>query len=167
MGQNHAAFELAVRSFSGDLYRYAYWLSRNPTDAEDLVQECFQRAWRSWHTLKDDQAVKQWLLKILRREFLRRFDKTIPVFTDLEEADLIPITTLGYDDAYAVRQAIHQAPVHLREALVLQVIGGFSCEEIAEIQGTSSGAVMTRLTRARQWLKASLSDQGLRKGVLK
>lgn len=149
-------FELAVRAFSDDLYRYAYWLTRHAADAEDLVQDCFQRAWRRWHTLSDDQAVKKWLFAILRREFLRRFEKSRPEFTSLDEAEPMPLAVLGADDVYAVHQALARAPLSLREPLLLQVLGGFSCEEIAALHDISPGAVMTRLTRARQWLRHCL-----------
>jgi len=150
-------FELAVRAYSDDLYRFAYWLCKHPSDAEGLVQECFQRAWRAWHTLQDEKAVKAWLFTILRREFLRRCEK-IPMETDpLEDHPDIPDTQPGHDDVLALRQALHQAPLSLREPLLLQVLGGFSCDEIAELQQTSSGAVMTRLTRARHWLRRFLN----------
>lgn len=160
MSPSAREFELAVRAFSDDLYRYAYWLTRHAADAEDLVQDCFQRAWRSWHTLSDEQAVKKWLFAILRREFLRRFEKLRPDMSSLDEAELMPLAALGPDEVYAVRQAIAQAPLSLREPLLLQVLGGFSCEEIAVLQETSPGAVMTRLTRARQWLRNCLRDGG-------
>lgn len=160
MSPSAREFELAVRAFSDDLYRYAYWLTRHAADAEDLVQDCFQRAWRSWHTLSDEQAVKKWLFAILRREFLRRFEKLQPDMSSLDEAELVPVAALGPDEVYAVRQAIAQAPLSLREPLLLQVLGGFSCEEIAVLQETSPGAVMTRLTRARQWLRSCLRDGG-------
>jgi len=150
-------FELAVRAYSDDLYRYAYWLARHPADAEDLVQECFQRAWRSWHTLKDEKAVKQWLFAILRREFLRRFEKQQLDLTPLDEHLELPAIQLGQDEVHALRQAVHQAPLSLRDPLLLQVLGGFSCEEIALMENTTPGAVMTRLTRARQWFRTFLN----------
>lgn len=150
-------FELAVRAFSDDLYRYAYWLTRNPADAEDLVQDCFQRAWRSWHTLNDEKAVKQWLFAILRREFLRRFEKHRPQLLDIDEAVELAAPHPGLDEVYALRQAMHRAPPSLRDPLLLQVLGGFDCDEIAALENTTTGAVMTRLTRARQWFRAFLS----------
>lgn len=151
-------FELAVRAFSDDLYRYAYWLTRSPADAEDLVQDSFQRAWRSWHTLNDEQAVKQWLFAILRREFLRRFEKHQPTLIELDEMPELAAPQPGLDDVYALRQAVHRAPANLRDPLLLQVLGGYSCDEIAALENTTSGAVMTRLTRARQWFRTFLSS---------
>ncbi|TVZ40835.1 RNA polymerase sigma-70 factor (ECF subfamily) [Alteromonadaceae bacterium 2753L.S.0a.02] len=154
---NQHAFELAVHAYSDDLYRYAYWLCKHQSDAEDLVQECFHRAWNAWHTLKDEKAVKSWLFTILRREFLRRFEKIRIDLDSLDDHLELPALEPGQDEILALRQALHQAPVNLREPLLLQVLGGFSCEEIAEMQQTSSGAVMTRLSRARHWLRRSLN----------
>lgn len=150
-------FELAVRAYSDDLYRYAYWLSRHHSDAEDLVQECFQRAWRSWHTLNDERAVKQWLFTILRREFLRRFEKPEPELYPLEDHLDLPAVQLGQDDILALRQSMQQAPVNLRDPLLLQVLGGFSCEEIAALENTTTGAIMTRLSRSRRWFRRFLT----------
>lgn len=151
------AFELTVQAYADELYRYAYWLTKHPCDAEDLVQDCFLRAWRSWHTLKDEKAVKQWLFVILRREFLRRLEKQQPVMSSLDDHMELPAIALGQDEILALRQALQQAPLSLRDPLLLQVLGGFSCEEIAQMENTSPGAVMTRLTRARQWFRSVLN----------
>ncbi|MFX8477671.1 sigma factor, partial [Acinetobacter baumannii] len=66
-------FELAVRSYSKDMYRFAFWLCHDHHVAEDLVQESFQRAWSHWGKLNDAVTLKKWLFSILRNEFLRRF----------------------------------------------------------------------------------------------
>lgn len=162
---NHAAsreFELAVRAYSDDLYRYAYWLSRHKDDAEDLVQECFRCAWRSWHTLASEKALKQWLFAILRREFLRGITKNQPDLTPMDDDFDLPALQLDQDDILALRQAVHQAPLALRDPLLLQVLGGYSCEEIAAMENTSPGAIMTRLTRARQWFRQILNPDHVR-----
>jgi RNA polymerase sigma-70 factor (ECF subfamily) len=152
-------FELAVQAYSDDLYRYAYWLSRHPKDAEDLVQECFCRAWKSWPDLKDCNAVKKWLFVILRREFLRRVGKQ-PDMDDLEDAMELPYVSLAMDDVQTIRRLLHEAPDNLSNPLLLQVLGGFSCEEIAELETTTVGAVMARLSRARKWFRSRL-DSGI------
>jgi len=158
-------FELAVRSFSSDLYRYAYWLSHQRSDAEDLVQETFQRAWQHWASLHDEKAVKQWLFTILRNEFYRRFDKTkIDTETLADDVDL-PESSLPLEDVHAVRQAISRALVAIRDALLLQVLGGLDCTEIARMHDTTSGAIMTRLTRARKWFQAQLAPEALHRKV--
>lgn len=68
--QHH--YESLVRMYHKELYKFAYWLSGDPTIAEDLVQETFLRAWRALDSLQDENAAKPWLLTILRRENARR-----------------------------------------------------------------------------------------------
>jgi RNA polymerase sigma-70 factor (ECF subfamily) len=149
-------FELAVRSFSSDLYRFAYWLARDRYIAEELVQECFQRAWSNWASLNDPVALKKWLFTILRREFLRRFERKQFDLVDIEEVESPAADDLALDEVYGLRQALARAPESLRDVLLMQVLGGFSAEEIAELQQTSPGAITTRLSRARQWLRSAL-----------
>lgn len=160
-------FELAVRAYSDALYRYAFWLCKNAADAEDLVQDCYQRAWRNWSQLKDEKAVKQWLFVILRREFFRRSGQQTVQFVGEEALQALPDFQAGPDEVYALRQALSRAPLSLRDPLLLQVLGGFNCEEIAQLENTSSGAIMTRLTRARQWFrnysKAEVENKEVRK----
>jgi len=146
-------FELAVRSFSGDLYRFACWLARDPHAAEDLVQECFQRAWINWENLHDQVALKKWLFTILRRQFLRRLERKQFETVDIEGLELASCDTLGMDETYGLRQALARAPANLREPLLMQVLGGFSAEELALLAETTTGAMTTRLSRARQWLR--------------
>lgn len=161
MAASEREFELAVRSFSGDLYRFAFWLARDKYVAEELVQDCFGRAWRHWESLNDAQALKRWLFTILRREFLRRLDCKQLELVELEEADAVLAEQMNLDDAYGIRQALASAPSQLREVLLLQVLGGFSTDEIAELEKTTAGAINTRLSRARQWMRVYLSrDDG-------
>lgn len=156
MTSNRREFELAVRSFSADLYRFAFWLARDSHTAEDLVQECFQRAWMNWESLNDQVAMKKWLFTILRREFLRRLERKQLDTIDIEGLELPGADTLGMDEVYGLRQALASAPANLREALLLQVLGGFSAEELAVMADTTAGAMTTRLSRARQWLRQRL-----------
>lgn len=81
-------FEQTVRAYSADLYRYAYWLCRDRFRAEDLVQETFTRAWNSWESLKDVEAVKSWLITILRREHARLYERKQFDYVDTELEDL-------------------------------------------------------------------------------
>lgn len=156
MNSTATGFELAVRVYSSDLYRYAYWLCGHAQQAEDLVQEALLRAWKSWDRIEDVNATKYWLFTIVRREFLRRLakDKQMPT-ESWDEQDLasLPDTKLNSEDSLELRQLLLKVPVNMREPLVLQVLGGFSCNEIASLLSISEGAVNTRLTRARQWLK--------------
>ena len=69
------AFEGLVRAYSSELYRFAYWLTRDRFSAEDLVQETFARAWSAWQSLREQGAAKSWLYMILRNEHARLFER--------------------------------------------------------------------------------------------
>ena len=152
-GQKTGDFEQTVRAYSADLYRYAYWLCRDRFLAEDLVQEAFTRAWKSWAELHDLTAVKPWLITILRNEYARTFARKRLLLTDDDVYELEIPTPSRVGENLEVEQCIGQLPLTYREPLLLQMLGGYSCGEIAELLGTSEGAVMTRLTRARQALR--------------
>ena len=166
MNVKEQEFESLVLAYSKDLFRYGYWLSRDREIAEDLVQETFLRAWRAIDSLNDAKAVKSWLFTILRRENARRFEKKSAQaeLTSLDD-DMLEVFAV-VDDKFAnadnmtVRAALHHLPEKYAEPLVLQVIGGYSCDEIAEIMQIKSGAVMTRVFRARQKLRNLLEEDG-------
>lgn len=156
-------FEQIVRAYSADLYRYAYWLCRDRHLSEDIVQESFARAWRSWPRLRDLDQAKAWLMTIVRNECMRSFsrNRTHIEMSQVAEADLpaLPAFEAGVETA----QLVALLPLTYREPLLLQVLGGFTCAEIAALLGTSEGAVMTRLTRARQALRQQWTDAGKRR----
>ena len=145
--------ETALRIHATDMYRFAYWLCRERQKALDLVQDTSLRAWKSWDSLRDQSAVKPWLLSILRNEFARSFSQHGPPIADLDLETLDVIGDNCPSSGLEVREALHAMPESLRETLLLQVLGGFSCSEIATMLGTTEGAVMTRLTRARQAMR--------------
>jgi RNA polymerase sigma-70 factor, ECF subfamily len=154
-------FDALVRAHSGDLYRYAYWLCGDSALAQDLTQETFLRAWRSLDALRETDAAKAWLVTILRREHARLFERKSFDTTDISELELddrdsLTPEQLGEDSI--VRAAMLQLEPKYREPLLLQVLGGFSCDEIARELGLGAAAVMTQLFRARQKLKSLLSD---------
>lgn len=142
-----------MRAYSAELYRFAYWLCADRHAAEDLVQEACLRAWKSWPQLREPSQAKAWLMTIVRNEHARRYSRrrNETSLDDLDESELpaAPAFEAGLDTAHAVRRL----PEIYREPLLLQVLGGFTCAEIAVMLGTSEGAVMTRLTRARQALR--------------
>jgi len=157
-------FDALVRAHAGDLYRFGYWLCGDPSRAEDLVQETMLRAWRALDSLQDAAAAKPWLLTILRREHARGFERKTLDLTILDDGlkDSIPDETAGADPERAgsdaeLREAIMKLEPKYREPLLMQVLGGFSCEEIALELGVKPGAVMTQLFRARHKLRKSLS----------
>ena len=144
-------------SMRPDLLRFAHWLARDRSLAEDIVQESLLRAWRSRDTLKDRGAARAWLLTIVRREHARLYERKRLELVSLDEALESPSPTRASDadgDLFTLRNAIMKLPIEYREPLLLQVLGGFSTEEIARELSLSSTAVLTRLFRARNKLRA-------------
>jgi len=148
----HASFDEAVRAHAGDLFRYAYWLARNRQQAEDIVQEALLRGWRAFPGMRDRAAAKSWLFSIVKNEFLRLAAKDARhAGVDVDELEIADERASPF--GMEMRDALMALPVSYAEPLALQVLGGFSCAEIAAMLETTEGAVMTRLTRARQALK--------------
>ena len=142
-----------MRAYSADLYRYAWWLCRDRHLAEDVVQETFTRAWKSWHELRDIALAKAWLVTIMRNELARAFSRNRAT-VDLDAVPEAELPALpSFESDLETAELVRGLPETYREPLLLQVLGGFSCAEIAGMLGTSEGAVMTRLTRARQALR--------------
>ena len=156
-------FDELVGVFHQDMFRYAAWLCRDKAIAEDVVQESLLRAWKSLDALRDDAAAKQWLLTIVRRENARYFERrrleTVDLdnLTPTQEALLAEAPDEQLDD---LRQAIYGLEDDYREPLVLQVLMGYSTNEIAEQMGLKQGAVLTRLHRARLKLKDIVQSEG-------
>lgn len=166
MGAKQEKFEGLVQAYSNDLYRYAYWLSSDRSVAEDLVQETYLRAWKALDSLLDAGAAKSWLFTIVRRENARRFERksarTEHVSWEDTGLDNVIMAQEAFTDIdeMALRSALEALPKDYSEPLVLQVLGGYSCEEIGEILEIKPGAVMTRVFRARQKLRKYLSEDG-------
>jgi RNA polymerase sigma-70 factor (ECF subfamily) len=158
-------FETIVNAYSKDLYRYGIWLTKDAQVAEDLVQETFLRAWKALDSLKDPKAVKSWLFTIYRRENARRFEKIRPDTTPIDDVNIDQFAQQEDDfakiEVIALRESLKELPDEYLEPLLLQVLGGYSCEGIGEIMNIKPGAVMTRVFRARKKLRAILEDEGL------
>ncbi|MGA9342740.1 MAG: sigma-70 family RNA polymerase sigma factor [Rhodanobacteraceae bacterium] len=155
-------FNALVKTWSGEMYRYACWLTGDSTLAQDLVQETFLRAWRALDSLREPEAAKAWLITILRRERARLYErKVLPTASvdDVEISDSAPGPEHRSEHA-VMRAAIARLDPKYREPLVLQVLFGFSCAEIASQLDITEAAVMTQVFRARQQLKARLGDPG-------
>ena len=149
-------FDDLVRELRPDLYRYAFWLSRSSQVADDVVQEALLRAWKAFGGLRDAAAAKQWLVSIVRREHARLYERK-----RLETVDLAAfeeeLPAPGTDpDLEKLRRAIFELEDSYREPLALQVLMGHTTREIAELMDIKEGAVLTRLHRARNRLKADL-----------
>lgn len=148
-------FERLVAPWRDDLYRYAFWLCRDPQLADDVVQEAMLRAFRSLDSLKEEAVVKTWLLTIVRREHARVYERKrleTRDIDDLSAAESALIATSDDPDVEDMRQAIFRLADEYREPLVLQVMMGLSTTEIAEALDIKQGAVLTRLHRARRKL---------------
>lgn len=149
-------YEALVDALYQDVFRYGYWLCKNHALAQDLVQETFLRAWRSLDSLQNDKAAKAWLFTILRRENARLYERYRPELVDIEDVSVADADEQSPEenmDRDLLHAAIMKLEAEYREPLLLQVIGGFSGKEIAEILDLNSNTVMTRLFRARSKLK--------------
>lgn len=168
MADKQTKYEALVHALHGDIYRYAYWLCRDPQIAEDLVQETFLRAWKAIDTLLDDKAAKAWLITILRRENARRFERKQFDLVDLDEHPLRDQGVLPSEQEMEhewLRRHIARLPAEYQEPLLLQVLGGFSGEEIAEQLGLNKNTVMTRLFRARNQIKEAMESAKQQRGL--
>lgn len=166
MKEKQQRYEALVHAFHADIYRYAYYLTKDKSSAEDVVQETFLRAWRSLDALKDEKAAKAWLITIVRRENARRFEKKQ---LDTVDIDANPVA----DDTVFTEQSLQEADMQrlllmlsepYREPLILQLLFGYSGDEIAAQLNLNKNTVMTRLFRARNQIKELLSKQYGEKG---
>lgn len=167
MATKQTRYEALVKALHSDLYRYAFWLCKEKQVAEDLVQETFLRAWRALDSLKDEKAAKSWLITILRRENARRFERKRFEMSEYEESTITDTASASNEqeiENHWLREKIASLPEEYREPLVLQVVGGFSGEEIAAMLSLNKNTVMTRLFRARNQLKDALDDEPLMRG---
>ncbi|MGB3727182.1 MAG: sigma-70 family RNA polymerase sigma factor [Glaciecola sp.] len=161
MNTKQTRYEALVKAFHADIYRYAVWLIKDKSIAEDVVQETFLRAWKSLDSLKDEGAAKAWLITILRRENARRFER--------KQFDTVDIDDVAIEDNAAhseqnihqqeIRKAIASLSDEYREPLAMQIIMGFSGDEIAQQLNLNKNTVMTRLFRARNQLKEILTSK--------
>jgi RNA polymerase sigma-70 factor (ECF subfamily) len=145
-------------------YSFARYLTRDPAAAEDVVQEAFLRAFRSFDQWRGE-AAKPWLLAIVRNCFLSSVARTptrpLDDWTDdlpeaLVECDNPESLLADKNEAAMLRATIEQLPEPFRETLILRELEELSYKDIASIAGVPVGTVMSRLARARQMLAALL-----------
>ncbi|GBL05841.1 sigma-70 family RNA polymerase sigma factor [Glaciecola sp. KUL10] len=158
MMKKQQRYEALVKALHADVYRYALWLIKDKAIAEDVVQETFLRAWKSLDSLKDEAAAKSWLITILRRENARRFERKQFDLVDIDDvsvADPNDINDVALEHR-ELRNIMSSLNEEYREPLMLQVIMGFTGDEIAKQLGLNKNTVMTRLFRARNQIKDAL-----------
>lgn len=158
MNRKQKRYEALVNVYSADLYRFAYWICHDPDIAQDLVQETCLRAWKSLDSLLDDKSAKGWLFTILRRENARRFERKQHPLVDIDDHDVADNSDLSqYMDSELLLRKIAGLADEYKEPLLLQLIAGFSAQEIAEQLSLNKNTVLTRLFRAKNQLKTTLT----------
>lgn len=159
MDPRRRRYERLCEPLRADLYRFSFWLARDPSVAEDVVQETLLRAWRSLDALTEDSAARPWLLTIARREHARLHERKRFETVDLDALAIAEDPALARTDnheANDIHAAIFALSEVYREPLVLQVLLGYSTGEIAQHMGLTNGAVLTRLCRAREQLRIAV-----------
>jgi RNA polymerase sigma-70 factor (ECF subfamily) len=159
-------FEDAVLPHLDAAFNYARWLTRDEADAEDVVQDACLRAVRYLHTLRDDDA-RGWLFAIVRNAWygrLSRRSRTAERAQYDSQRDEQPDDALDPEEQLmqrytvtAVRLALERLPVDFREVIVLRELEGLSYKDIATVLGVPIGTVMSRLSRGRERLAATLT----------
>ena len=164
MNRKQKRYESLVNVYSADLYRYAFWVCRDPEVSQDLVQETCLRAWKSIDSLLDDKSAKAWLFTILRRENARRFERKQLSLVDIDDYEIAAEENTSPHDKELIQQKIAALPTDYKEPLLLQLIAGFTAEEIAVQLDLNKNTVLTRLFRAKNLLKNSLKVENNKNG---
>ena len=175
-------FERDALVFANPLYAAALRYTKNPQDAEDLVQDTFAKAFNSFHQFEPGTNLKAWLYRILTTTFINTYrkDQRRPQISDGEVEDWqiheaashtsdqgkstedIVLENLPDGD---VKEALAAIPEDFRMAIYYADVEGYSYKEIAEILGIPSGTVMSRLHRGRKLLRDSLADYARSRGI--
>lgn len=169
--EQDAAFEREAIPWIDDVYRFALSLTRDEADADDVVQDTFLRAYRSWHTYLPGSDCRRWLFTICRNVFLRSRERARPtVELDSSEVDAIAVGAVysaavrdGFEDVFArvdlapaISAALARVPEPFRSTLIIVDVEDQSYEAAAELLGVPIGTVRSRLFRGRRLMQEQL-----------
>ena len=171
-----AGFEELAMPLFDSLYNFARWIARDSDDAEDLVQETYLKALRSFASFQPGTNFRAWMFRILRNTFLSsrtKFERRMTDALDSEEdgpelavdTETPETILMNRSNFHLVQRAIDDLPVHYRETLLLCEVEEMSYREIAEILSIPIGTVMSRLARARKAVRQSLRSAPARQST--
>jgi RNA polymerase sigma-70 factor (ECF subfamily) len=183
---DQANFESDAMQFAPQLYSAAMRMTRNPADAEDLVQETFLKAYRAYHTFEEGTNLKAWLYRILTNTYINKYrkDSRRPSEVDLGAVeDLYLYRNIGSEESAEaarsteervldglvesdIKKAVEDLPENFRLPVLLADLAGFSYKEIADILDIPIGTVMSRLHRGRKAMEKSLWDYAVKRGLV-
>ena len=172
--------------YTRQLYSAALRMTRNPADAEDLVQETYLKAYRAYHTFQEGTNLKAWLYRILTNTYINKYrkDSRRPSEVDLGTVeDMYLYRRLGSEESAEaarttedrvldglveseIKQAVEELPESFRMPVLLADLEGFSYKEIAEILDIPIGTVMSRLHRGRKAMQKRLWEFAKQRGLL-
>jgi len=177
-------FEAEALPHMDALYRTGLRMTKNQSDAEDLVQETMVKAYRFWDKFEPGSNCRAWLFKIMTNIFINEYrsKSRTPVSVDLDDIDdnflygqlaTVPSDRNPEEELFAkifdddVKKAIEELPDDFRLVVVLSFLEGFSYQEIADIVNLQLGTVKSRLHRGRKLLQKKLYDYAVKNGYIK
>jgi RNA polymerase sigma-70 factor (ECF subfamily) len=179
-------FSVDAMQYAPQLFSTALRMTRNRADAEDLMQETFTKAWRSFDSYQQGTNLRAWLFRILTNTYINKYNSQLrkPIETELDEVEeLYLFKRLGaFDQSQLsqsaedqmlemftddeVKNAIEELPESFRIPLLMSDVEGFSYKEIAEILEVPSGTVMSRLHRGRKAMQKMLYEYAKERGLV-